>query len=429
MMKFLFKPGRGKGLIALVLLVIVFMCAVPVFAQVELTETFIQPEEFAIDYPAGWQVETDAATGFVYLTNDDVQLTLYSPAVLADYQLLDYNPQTLTQLVLALNAVTPGDAVAADRAEALHYENQDTGRSGLLIAREFDDGLVGLIDAFAPADRLDADLILSMAATFDTPPVLAPMHLVSYAAPMAEAMAELEASEFILPGGRMVFAEDYVFAAGINLTQPLAQSLSVADVVVAGTLAYTPSANPVGESCGMIARLTNAGSGLEIGIDSDGNLYSISEAGRDTLASDVDVAVPHRVIMLALGPRLLVYLDGDLVSDQEVAEGSGYFGIRVQGGGPGAACEVRDMWAYRVPVIVERGVCAILAAGGGVNQRSGPGTSFEIAGVLEDGASSPAVAQALGADGLTWWQLEGGGWVREDVVAEQGACAGLPSGG
>ena len=420
---------RCKGLKLLVLLVAALLWLVPVSAQAELTETFIQREEFAIDYPAGWQVETDAATGFVYLTSDGVQLTLYSPAVLVDYQLVGYNPYTLTRLVLALNAVTPGDVLLADNAEALRYENQDTGHSGLLIAREFGDGLVGLIDAFAPADRLDADLILSMAATFDTPPILAPTQLLSYASPMTETMAELEASEFIAPGGRMVFAEDYVFAAGSNLTQSLAQSLSLADVVVVGTLVYTPSANPVGESCGMIARLTDVGSGLEIGIDSDGNLYSVTEAGRDVLVSDVDVSEPHRVVMLALGPRLLVYLDGELVTDREVAEGSGYFGIRVQGSGPDAACEVREMWVYRVPVVVEGGVCAILASAGGVNQRSGPGTAFEIAGVLEDGATSPVVAQAVGADNLTWWQVEGGGWVREDVVTEQGACGGLPVAG
>lgn len=402
--------------------------AAPVAAQAELTETFIQPGEFAIDYPAGWQVESDMATDFVYLRNGEIQLTLYSPAVLAAYQLVDYNPPTLTRLVLALNTVTPGEALALDDVEGLRYENTDTERSGLLIAREFGDGLVGLIDAFAPADQLDAELILSMAATFDRPPVLAPDRLEQYAAPLAETMAELEFSQLVPTGGRMVFAEDYVFAAGSNLTQPLAQSLSLADVVVAGTLRYTPSANPVNESCGMLARLAGDGSGLEIGIDSEGNLYTITDEGSDVLATSVDVSMPHRIVMLALDTRLIVYLDGDLVADREIAEGSGYFGIRVQGSGPGAACDVGDMWVYRVPV-VESGVCAVLAAGGGVNQRSGPGTAFEIAGVLDDGASSPAVAQSMSADGLTWWQLEGGGWVREDVVTEQGACAGLPVGG
>ncbi len=411
------------GLLAAVLWV------VPVSAQAELTETFVQPDEFTIDYPAGWQAETDAATGFVYLTSGEVQLTLYSPAVLADYQLGDYNPQTLTRLVLALNAVTTGDSLAMDAAEALRYENADTGRSGLLIAREFGSGVVGLMDAFAPAELLDSDLIMSIAATFGTPPVLAPVRLEQYAAPLAETMAQLELSQLVPSGGRMVFAENYVYAAGSNLTQPLAQALSLADVVVAGTLLYTPSANPVDESCGMLARLTGDTGGLEIGVNSAGDLYVTDSDEQAVLAADLDVRVEHRVVMIARGTRLIVYLDGDLVTDREIPEGSGSFGIRVQGSGPGAACEVRDLWVYRVPVAVEGGVCAILASGGGVNQRSGPGTGFEIAGVLEDGASSVAVAQADGADGLTWWQLEGGGWVREDVVSEQGACGGLPSGG
>lgn len=410
------------------LLLTTLVWVVPAAAQAELSETFVQPDAFVINYPAGWQVESDAATGFVYLSNADVQLTLYSPAVLANYQLAEYNPQTLTRLVLALNTVTPGEALAVEDVEGLRYENADTGRSGMLIAREFDRGAVGLIDAFAPPEHLDADLILRIAATFGTPPVLPPTQVVSYAGPMSEVVAELEASEFIPMGGRLVFAENYVFAAGSNVTQPLAQSLSLADVIVAGTLTYSPGAYPLNESCGLLARLTDAGGGIEIGIHSDGDLYSLSGSERGILASGLDVSVPQRVLLLALGPRLLVYLNGDLVTDQENAEGSGYFGIRVQGNG--ATCEVRDLWVYRVPVIeTGGGVCAILASGGGVNQRRGPGTGFEIAGVLEDGAAANAVAQAVGIDGLTWWQLEGGGWVREDVVSEQGACAGLPFGG
>lgn len=410
------------------LLAAILLWAVPAAAQAELTETYIQADEFAIDYPAGWQVETDAATGFVYLTSGDVQLTLYSPAVLADYQLMDYNPQTLTRLVLALNIVTTGDAFTLEDAEALRYENRDTGRSGLLIAREFGDGVVGLIDAFAPADLLDTELILSMAATFGAPPVQAPVRLESYAASMAEAIAELEASELVPTGGRMVFTEDYVFAAGHNLTQPLAQSLSLADVIVAGTLTYRPSATPVNESCGVIVRLSGDGSGLEVGIRSDGNLFLSSGEAQAVLAANLDARVSYRIVILVLDTRLIVYLNGDLAADQEVEAGSGYFGIRVQGSSSGTTCEMRDMWAYHVPV-VESGVCAILASGSGVNQRSGPGTMFEIAGVLADGESATALAQAVGADSLTWWQIEGGGWVREDVVTEQGACDGLPAGG
>jgi hypothetical protein len=409
-------------------LLLVLLWVVPVSAQAELTAKLILENEFVIDYPSDWAAEADAATGFVYLTSGNVQMTLYSPAVLANYQLSNYNPQMLVRLVLALNAVTPGEALEADSAEALRYENADTGHSGLLIAREFDDGLVGLIDAFAPAGLLDADLILSMAATFNTPPVLAPVRLENYAGPMPQVVAELEDSGLVPPGGGLVFAERFVFAAGINRTQPLAQSLALSDVIVAGTLTYRPSADPANETCGVIARLAGDVSGLEIGINSDHQLYFMDGDAQVVLASGVDAAIPHRVVMLALDARMIVYLDGELAADREIEAGSGYFGIRVRGSGAGAACEVRDLWVYRVPVI-ERGVCSIIASGGGVNQRRGPGTAFEIAGVLENGASAMAVAQAVGTDSLTWWQLEGGGWVREDVVTEQGGCGGLPVGG
>ena len=93
-----------------------------------------------------------------------------------------------------------------------------------------------------------------------------------------------------------------------------------------------------------------------------------------------------------------------------------------------SALNLGDLWAYRVPA-GEPGVCEITASGGAVNRRTGPGVAFDIAGVLDDGATATATAQSIAPDGLTWWQLADTSWVREDVVTEQGACRALPSGG
>ncbi|MBZ0302310.1 MAG: hypothetical protein K8J31_21360, partial [Anaerolineae bacterium] len=144
------------------------------------------------------------------------------------------------------------------------------------------------------------------------------------------------------------------------------------------------------------------------------------------LQAGLDVTRAYSVLFVAVDERLVVYFDGQQVADLEIESGSGSTGIRVQGDGPGATCEASNLWVYRVPV-VEPGVCEITAAGGAVNKRSGPGTQYVIAGVLEAGATMPAQAQGSDGGSLVWWQLADGTWVREDVVSEQGACHALPS--
>ncbi|MBZ0303194.1 MAG: hypothetical protein K8J31_25835, partial [Anaerolineae bacterium] len=244
-------------------LFILFLMAVwtsPAVAQVELTDTWVQPGEFALDFPAGWQVQPDSERGFVYVQHDGVQLTLYSPQVVAAYGLDAYNPETLLSLIVALSDVSAEEPAALDLggpdASAVRYQNPATGNQGWLIARVFRDQSIGLIDAFAPTPWIDVneDLIAAMAASFDLPPILAPSALVDYAAPWSQAVDELEASGFIAPGGTLVFAEPYVFASGTSLTQPLAASVSVSDLVMAGSLRYTASANASAESCGLLAR-------------------------------------------------------------------------------------------------------------------------------------------------------------------------------
>jgi oligopeptide transport system substrate-binding protein len=70
-------------------------------------------------------------------------------------------------------------------------------------------------------------------------------------------------------------------------------------------------------------------------------------------------------------------------------------------------------------------VCSLSAAQN-VNLRGGPGTNFDVVGMLEANVAQNAVAQTNGTDGFTWWQVESGAWVREDVVLEDGMCAALP---
>ncbi len=56
-----------------------------------------------------------------------------------------------------------------------------------------------------------------------------------------------------------------------------------------------------------------------------------------------------------------------------------------------------------------------------VNLRGGPGTSFDVQSKLNAGAPVTIVARAMGEDGYWWLQVEGGSWVRSDLVVSTAA--------
>ncbi len=68
-----------------------------------------------------------------------------------------------------------------------------------------------------------------------------------------------------------------------------------------------------------------------------------------------------------------------------------------------------------------------IAAKGTANLRGGPGTTFAKAGTLAAGVTQSVTGQAQGADGFVWYQLDGGNWVRSDLVNSNGDCASVPT--
>ncbi|MBC7814120.1 MAG: SH3 domain-containing protein, partial [Burkholderiales bacterium] len=68
------------------------------------------------------------------------------------------------------------------------------------------------------------------------------------------------------------------------------------------------------------------------------------------------------------------------------------------------------------------GSCSVSAISD-VNQRSGAGTNFSVAGTLAGGSSADVDGQTVGADGLIWYRLTTGSWVRSDVVTAETACS------
>lgn len=65
------------------------------------------------------------------------------------------------------------------------------------------------------------------------------------------------------------------------------------------------------------------------------------------------------------------------------------------------------------------------SAPGTANLRSGPGTTFDRAGALSAGQTVEVDGQAQGSDGMTWYRLVSGEWVRSDVVGAPAACANV----
>lgn len=99
-------------------------------------------------------------------------------------------------------------------------------------------------------------------------------------------------------------------------------------------------------------------------------------------------------------------LTGDAV--EEVMGGSG------SGSGGGGSTRGGDVFCEVSPVSRD------------VNIREEPTTNSDLVGTLERGDSAVAVGQAEDNGGFIWWELEDGGFVREDTVNEEGDCEDLP---
>lgn len=72
------------------------------------------------------------------------------------------------------------------------------------------------------------------------------------------------------------------------------------------------------------------------------------------------------------------------------------------------------------------GTICTISAPGDANLRSGPGTTFDRAGSLSAGQSVEIDGQSQGADGMTWYRLTSGAWVRSDVIGAPATCATVP---
>ena len=419
-------------------------------AQETLSETFTSPDSgLTVQYPDGWTAEIieDGVVTLSLLRARRLRssIQIFPPALVA---VIGYgeetDPAALAESVgiaLAsddtgeLNQVAIGDADGATYA----YTN-NAGENAMLVALPFMDALAMLSITTVDDNLSDLEQTAIAVAASLSQPAPAPQSLENYNATWQEAVAELESLGLIAAGGELIFRENRAFFSGQgSWFTPLAERAPRTDVVMAGDLRYTASGDDglfETENCALMSRIVTEGNTavqyLDVGVDSDGEVYYFDRFGSGfnvhsgyQSLPDFDFSESHHFLVLALDDRLTVFVDGEMVfENRQIDERSGSYGITLIGYGPAAFCEATNIWAYEAPTF-QPGVCEI-SAGGSVNMRSGPGTTFEVAGQLAANTVRNAQGQAVGTDGFIWWQLDDDSWVRDDVVRAQGDCKSIP---
>lgn len=262
-------------------------------------------------------------------------------------------------------------------------------------------------------------------------------HVSTYGDNWRDTIAELQLAGSIPVGGNLIFAENSTFITntGDALFQPLALESSYDDIVLAGELTLI-AADSNETECGFLSRVdleTNGevASYFQLLVSpSEITVYSYF-GGPDTnrtvrtYGRRVALEEPIHVLYILQGELATVYIDGELlVSGFEIADVGGGHGILIRAENGAGRCEGRNVWAYAIPD-VQAGLCEASATAT-VNQRIGPGTTFDRAGTLAANTPLHVTGQVSADDGFIWWRLENDYWVREDVVTLSGDCLNVP---
>lgn len=118
--------------------------------------------------------------------------------------------------------------------------------------------------------------------------------------------------------------------------------------------------------------------------------------------------------------------DGTLLAFGGSLGGVLLWGTSVEGGATQASSTPETATAATTEETTTSAAGCTLNVQGTVNLRSGPGTTFDRAGILSAGQTVEVDGQTQGADGMTWYRLASGEWVRSDVVGAPAACANVP---
>jgi|GEM_PF-1467364 len=406
---------------------------------------------YSIAVPSDLTIEEDdSSPPNLTLSNDDIELFVFGP--------FEINNRTSDPLERS-------KAVLTDQIEFLEWElvrvlDQTIDGKTVVYARytvgTFD-GILAMValpnDQYIFIDTISwfdnsssvnqiVDIARSIESTDSTPTTTDSRdNVIDIDRPHQEVIKQLEDLGIVGLGSEFIFEENRAYFAGQGgFITPLARFSPQTHFVMAANLTFTagrrsPSPTEI-ESCALMARAEFDNQGItrdyvEVGFDSYGDLYYVDLENGNLITledlGDVELGETYHVMMIAREDTLTVFLDGVQVSEPlPYTQDSGIFGISLLGYGASAECVGEDIWVYSVAPDID-GECGAIASGT-INQRTGPGTNFDIAGQLGADAITPVIGFEIGTDGFLWWQLEDASWVREDIVRVVGNCLDVPRG-
>ncbi|NWF67864.1 MAG: SH3 domain-containing protein [Chloroflexi bacterium] len=474
-----------QRLLAVVILLIL-MTTFTALAQND-TESY-ESNEMAFLYPADWYIQESGAV--VLVSNDErvfgnrppnsgwVLAALLGPAGMEQFAPRarseeDYFDDILT--IFELDYTRPEEVEISGRAYwAAELDSRRYEGAAFLVT--FSNAEIGFLLAFSPAGDFgdfgaDVALILDsfdseLQAQRDESDECAdpggdfPARVRSFDEDYSDVMAELVDAEALPDCGELAFEEDNLLHEGDgNFYDVLGDEIELTNYVYAGELTFTSGSDEL-ELCSLTSRSVFDSDTdsytrfMDVGLINTGFVLLLErfdpeeDAIIEISEQDYDLDDPHHFIVIVFNGEATVYVDGRLVFERvEVEERAGTFGFAMISAGRRAECEANNIWAFDLgegaapsdepsdepgdepgdePVTDVECVVRPLN-NSSVNIRSGPGTEFSVEGTLSAGDEARAVGQASGALGAIWWNLEDGGWVRFDLVEEEGDCDQLPT--
>ena len=427
-------------------LLIPIIQTMPVAAQEQELEGIFAANDgtFEIAYPAQWTVDnTDPAFVAIsgYISGYQISISAFSTQIV-----IPYAADASTAYDVAVNlAVEP---LIEDDAEPLLIGGRDAAIASVNVERlagvafiiAMRNGEYGMVIAVSSRNGLEVnrDLILSIVESYNTPlQSIEGALLTQYGEGWQAAIDELQELGIIGDEGSLVFEEDEAFFTGQGFVfTPMGRRSPHPNIVMAGEIHFT-SASPEYEDCSLLARVVNPSGGtvntyLQVGFDNSQDVFYYDSLGTEAstvyqmLPMELDLTVPHHLLLVVAEEFLTVYVDGQRVFDrvQINLERAGTYGIALLGNNRASRCEGRNIWVYEFSV-ENIGVC-LVSSTATINKRTGPGTNFVGNGVLSPQEIRQAIAQTVGADGFIWWQLDDETWVRDDIVSVEGDCANIP---
>jgi hypothetical protein len=456
---------------------------VPFAAAQDLTETFVSADEtYTVAYPEDFEVnEEDAITTIVgRLGRESIIISIASPEIVTQLVAETAGRRLDTKLENILTdlgyEITESDVVEfgdSELAYALIAPTADDLQGAGYLKPLSDGESFGLMIALNDRDEFSEDaqsIIGGMLSTYDLYDPRGssgggseqgggelPASLRDFDGRAEDALAELQDAG-IVEDGEIIAEERSIELQGDEVqTLDVGPGDDVANFVMAFEINFASENAREYETCSMVARyMTDRNDNaqfLEIGVNNDDEALVFDLFGPNdgestyvAVAEGIDLADPQHFLVLVSGSQAVVYLNGELVADNvEVADHEGIFFLLLRGKDRDTVCEARNVWIFQADGELNlgdggssdnsgggggggSGDC-IVVADSNVNQRSGPGTTFDRAGFLNKGEEAVAIAVAEDRDGALWFQLEDETWVRADVVTAQGDCDSLPEGG